>query len=135
MPLFREIDLSQHHGGLITGIVPGSVADEIGLQPGDELLAINDNRSDIIDVQYYSAEEWLELLVRRGDEHYLFEAARSTSSRWASVQPRPSTRTFAAATTCASSASSCRWPHACGAPSISRTTTTATPSSSATSSP
>lgn len=78
MPLFREIDLSQHHGGLITGIVPGSVADEIGLQPGDELLAINDNPvEDIIDVQYYSAEEWLELLVRRGDEHYLFEAARA----------------------------------------------------------
>src|SRR5690606_32060031 len=78
MPLFREIDLSQHRGGLITGIVPGSVADEIGLQPGDELLAINDNPvEDIIDVQFYSAEEWLELLVRRGDDHYLFEAARA----------------------------------------------------------
>lgn len=78
MPLFREIDLSQHHGGLITGIVPGSVAGEIGLQPGDELLAINDNPvEDIIDVQFYSAEEWLELLVRRGDDHFLFEAARA----------------------------------------------------------
>lgn len=78
MPLFREIDLSVHRGGLITGIVPGSVADEIGLQPGDELLAINDNPvEDVIDVQFYGAEEWLELLVRRGDEHYLFEAERA----------------------------------------------------------
>lgn len=78
MPLFREIDLSVHRGGLITGVVPGSVADEIGLQPGDELLAINDNPvEDVIDVQFYGAEEYLELLVRRGDEHFLFEAERA----------------------------------------------------------
>lgn len=78
MPLFREIDLSAHHGGLITGVVPGSVAGEIGLQPGDELLAINDNPvEDVIDVQFYGAEEYLELLVRRGDEHFLFEAERA----------------------------------------------------------
>ncbi|MCA9935789.1 MAG: DUF512 domain-containing protein, partial [Anaerolineales bacterium] len=55
----------------------GSVADDIGLQVGDELLAINDNKvEDVIDVQFYSAEEALELLVRRGDEYLLFEAER-----------------------------------------------------------
>ena len=69
MPLFQELDPTTFHSGQITGIEPGSVADNIGLQPGDELLAINDNKvEDIIDVQYYGAEEELELLIRRGEE-------------------------------------------------------------------
>ena len=77
MTLFNEIDLTTYAGGRITAIEPGSVADEIGLQVGDELLAINDNRvEDVIDVQYYSAEESLELLIRRGDDYLLYEAER-----------------------------------------------------------
>lgn len=77
MALFQEIDLTTFSGGKITGIEPGSVASEIGLQPGDELLGINDQAvQDIIDVQYYGAEESLELLVRRKEELLLFEAER-----------------------------------------------------------
>lgn len=77
MALFQEIDLTTAVGGQITGIEPDSVAADIGLQPGDELLAINDNRvEDVIDVQFYSAEETLELLIRRGDEVLLYEAER-----------------------------------------------------------
>jgi len=77
MPLFQELDPTTFHGGQITGIEPGSVADDIGLQPGDELLGINDNKvEDIIDVQYYGAEEELELLIRRGEEVLLYEAER-----------------------------------------------------------
>jgi putative radical SAM enzyme (TIGR03279 family) len=77
MPLFQELDLTTYAGGAIIAIEPGSVADDIGLQPGDELLAINDNKvEDVIDVQYYSAEESLELLIRRGEEYLLFEAER-----------------------------------------------------------
>lgn len=78
MTIFQEIDLTTFAGGQITGIESGSVADDIGLLPGDELLAINDNRvEDVIDVQYYGAEESLELLIRRGDEYLLFEAERA----------------------------------------------------------
>lgn len=77
MPLFQEIDLSTATGGQITGIEPDSVAAAIGLQIGDELLAINNSPvQDVIDVQFYSAEESLELLIRRGEEHLLFEAER-----------------------------------------------------------
>lgn len=78
MPLFSEIELATAVSGHIIGIEPDSLAAEIGLQVGDELLAINDNRvADVIDVQFYSAEEMLELLIRRGDELLLFEAERA----------------------------------------------------------
>lgn len=77
MPLFSEIEMETAVGGLITAVEPGSVAAEAGLQAGDELLAINDiTVEDVIDVQFYSAEETLELLVRRGAEYLLFEAER-----------------------------------------------------------
>ena len=77
MPLFQELDPTTFHHGRITGIIPGSVAAGIGLQPGDELLAINDHPvEDVIDVQYYGAEEELELLIQRGDELLLYEAER-----------------------------------------------------------
>lgn len=77
MALFQEVDLSTFAGGQITGVEPGSVAADVGLRAGDELLAINDQTvEDIIDVQFYAADETLELLVRREGELLLFEAER-----------------------------------------------------------
>lgn len=77
MTLFNEIDLTTFAGGRIVAIETDSVAAAIGLQVGDELLAINDQQvEDVIDVQFYGADEVLELLVRRGDEYLLFEAER-----------------------------------------------------------
>lgn len=77
MALFQEIDPMTFAGGRIIGIEPGSVADELDLRPGDELLAINDQAvEDIIDVQFYSAEEEIDLLIRREGEILLFEAER-----------------------------------------------------------
>jgi len=53
-------------GGVISRVEPNSLAARLGLQPGDELLAINSHQlRDVIDVQFYGAEEWLELVVRR----------------------------------------------------------------------
>lgn len=77
MTLFREIDWTTRVGGHIAHIIPGSLADDIDLQVGDELLAINDNEvQDVIDVQFYAADEYLELLIRRGEEYLLYEAER-----------------------------------------------------------
>lgn len=77
MPLFQEIDPLTFSGGRIVGVEPGSVADGLELRPGDELLAINDQAvEDIIDVQYYSAEEELELTIRRDGELLVLEAQR-----------------------------------------------------------
>lgn len=78
MTIFQEIDLTTFAGGQITAVEPDSLGSAIGLQPGDELLAINDQPvEDVIDVQFYGAEEELELLVRRGEEYLLFEAERA----------------------------------------------------------
>lgn len=65
------------YAGPIASVAPGSLADELGLLPGDQLLAINDHPlRDVIDVQFYGAEESLELLVLREDELILFEVER-----------------------------------------------------------
>jgi putative radical SAM enzyme (TIGR03279 family) len=64
-------------GGVIAAVEPGSLADEIGLQPGDELIAINGHLlRDIIDVQFYGAEETLELEVARAGEPWSIEVER-----------------------------------------------------------
>ncbi len=62
---------------MISAVEPGSLGEEIGLEPGDRLLAINDQPlRDLIDVQFYGAEEELELLVERGGEQWLIEVER-----------------------------------------------------------
>ena len=64
-------------GGVIAAVEPGTLADRIGLRRGDRLIAIHDHvLRDIIDVQFYGAEETLELLVEREDEQWRIETER-----------------------------------------------------------
>jgi putative radical SAM enzyme (TIGR03279 family) len=52
----------------ITSVEPGSIGDELGLQPGDRLLSINGIRPrDLIDFQMLSGEEELTLEVQDPD--------------------------------------------------------------------
>jgi NifB/MoaA-like Fe-S oxidoreductase len=61
-------------GGIIARVERGSTAEELGLQPGDVIMAINDMQlRDVIDYRFAIAEEEIELLVQRGDEQTLFE--------------------------------------------------------------
>ncbi len=54
--------------GLIQSIEPGSLAAEMGLRSGDEILAVNDHPvEDVIDVQFYAAEDEVEITFRRND--------------------------------------------------------------------
>lgn len=56
---------------------PGSLGETLGLQAGDRLLTINNHPlRDVIDVQFYSAEETLALLVERGGQEVLFRVER-----------------------------------------------------------
>ncbi len=57
--------------GLIQHVEPGSVAEQAGLRPGDDLIAINGHLlRDVIDAQFYAADEVLTLrFARDGATH------------------------------------------------------------------
>ena len=53
---------------IIKDIKPGSIAQELEIEPGDALLAINDEElSDIFDYQFMTEEEYLTLLIEKPD--------------------------------------------------------------------
>lgn len=64
-------------GGLIARVTPGSIGDEIGLEPGDRLLAINGHvLRDAIDYRYYGADEELTLEIERAGQRHLLQVER-----------------------------------------------------------
>jgi putative radical SAM enzyme (TIGR03279 family) len=69
--------MAKRPGGVIAAVEPGSLAQRAGLEPGDELLAINGYPlRDVIDVQFYGAEETLELQVARGAKRWRIDIER-----------------------------------------------------------
>jgi putative radical SAM enzyme (TIGR03279 family) len=53
--------------GLIEAVEPDSLAADLGVQPGDRLIAVNGHPvEDVIDVQFYAAEDDVTLTVQRG---------------------------------------------------------------------
>ncbi len=52
----------------VTAVSPGSIADELGLTPGTELLSINDrDLEDFLDWEFHTADEEFTLVVRQPD--------------------------------------------------------------------
>ena len=50
----------------IESVAPGSIGDELGIQPGDVLLSMNERRiEDIFDYHFYEEEEHVLLLIRK----------------------------------------------------------------------
>ncbi len=63
----------------IITIDQASTGRECGLQPGDEVLSINGAPvRDIIDYRFLTAEEAIEMEVRRGNEQIIFEIEKDT---------------------------------------------------------
>ena len=55
-------------GHVIKSVDPGSIGDELRLEPGDQLLAIDGRRpEDIFDYEYYIQNESVEVLIRKAD--------------------------------------------------------------------
>lgn len=64
-------------GGLVSSVLPGSLADEAGLAPGDLLIAINGHvLRDVIDYGYHASDDELVLQVERLGQHVCFEIPR-----------------------------------------------------------
>jgi putative radical SAM enzyme (TIGR03279 family) len=69
--------MAKEPGGVIEAVEPGSLGARIGLKPGDRLASINGQPlRDVIDVQFYGAEEVLELVVERAGREMLIKAER-----------------------------------------------------------
>lgn len=63
--------------GWITGVQPGSAAAAMGIQPGDGLLSVNGNPcEDVIDVQFFGAENRLTFEIQRGEEVLILRGRR-----------------------------------------------------------
>ena len=75
--MMAAADLCTTRGGLISAVDPDGIAAEVGIEPGDRLLSINGHPlRDIIDYQYYGADEELTLAIQRGDEVHSVEIER-----------------------------------------------------------
>ena len=62
------------HEHIIKEIKPGSIADELGIEPGDRLLSINDREiEDVFDYHFHVNDEELTLLIEKsGGEQWEF---------------------------------------------------------------
>ncbi|MDE5717223.1 MAG: DUF512 domain-containing protein, partial [Lachnospiraceae bacterium] len=60
---------------VVKEVMPGSIAEEMGIETGDVLLSINDNEiEDVFDYRYLMKDEYVEALVRKADgEEWLLE--------------------------------------------------------------
>lgn len=66
---------------IISLVNNGSIAEELGIEKGDELLKINDTEiEDIFDYQYLIQDEYIEVLIRKPDgEEWLLEIDKEYS--------------------------------------------------------
>ncbi len=63
----------------IAKVMPDSLGEELGLKPGDKLIAMNGNPiRDVIDYMYYEAAEDLSLLMEIDGEEVLFEIEKDS---------------------------------------------------------
>ena len=66
---------------IVSLVEKGSIAEELGIEKGDELLKINDNEiEDIFDYQYLLQDEYIEVLIKKADgEEWLLEIDKDYS--------------------------------------------------------
>ena len=58
--------MKKEHLHIVGSVIPGSIAEELGMEAGDAIAAINGNEiKDIFDYQYYTQEEYIEVLIRK----------------------------------------------------------------------
>ena len=67
--------MKKEHLHIVEQIAPGSIAQELEIEPGDAVAAINGNViEDIFDYQYYTQDEYIEVLIQKpSGEEWLLE--------------------------------------------------------------
>lgn len=67
--------MNKSKGHLIKKILPGSIAEEFELAPGDRLISINGHEiEDIFDYQFYAEDTYIEILIEKPDgEQWILE--------------------------------------------------------------
>lgn len=63
----RSLKMKKHEH-IVKSLMPGGIGEELGIEPGDKLLAINGNEiQDVFDYYYYEESEQLLLLIEKLD--------------------------------------------------------------------
>jgi putative radical SAM enzyme (TIGR03279 family) len=63
--------------GVIAAVAEGSIAERAGMQPGDQMVSVNDHvLRDVIDYRFYGAEEELEIIIERDGQRRIFQVQR-----------------------------------------------------------
>ena len=67
--------MNKSKGHLIKKILPGSIAEDFELAPGDRLISINGHEiEDIFDYQFYAEDTYIEILIEKPDgEQWILE--------------------------------------------------------------
>ncbi len=64
----KETSGNMKHEHKIKSVLPGSIADELGIEAGDKLISVNDNEvEDVFDYHFYVNDEYLTLLIEKAD--------------------------------------------------------------------
>jgi putative radical SAM enzyme (TIGR03279 family) len=79
----RRVDLVPDEVGLIQSVMPGSVADEIGIMPGDRIVAVDGQKLvDALDFQYRTQNGVMTLAIARGDRVETIDVERGEDEPW-----------------------------------------------------
>lgn len=61
-------------GLIVSRVMPGGIADQLGIAPGDCIRAVNDRPvQDVLDYRFHLADQAVELLVESGEGTFLYE--------------------------------------------------------------
>ncbi len=67
----------------VNHVTRGSLGDEIGIEPGDRILKVNNHPlRDILDFQFYASEEEVILEIERNGEIHICEVERDFDESW-----------------------------------------------------
>ncbi|HEX5164033.1 MAG TPA: PDZ domain-containing protein, partial [Thermomicrobiales bacterium] len=73
----RRTALAPKRPGEVQHVAPGSLAEEIGIEPGDRVVKVNNQPlRDILDFQFLAAEEEVILEIERAGELHICEVER-----------------------------------------------------------